>query len=262
MKRALCLAGALTLASCHHASRVPAGVTVLYDVAFEAPEQTVGQTLKVRTEEAKFPLKVPSRIFLGSPTVVDKLCRLDHQPLQLSLAPQPATGYTGDKKIEGVEFELDPGYKRYHAELDVCVLALGQPTAPTQLTQLNVFLDVPDAYGIGFIEGGRIGLLDPTKPETQSAPIAFGLFVLNHPQHLGIDLDVVERTWTISVDGTKVYSGPIQALYGSSLRVVLRGTEKNVAALDNVLIWAEGPVQATDLPAEPNQPAEDSAAKP
>jgi hypothetical protein len=242
MKRALYLLSALALVTCKPggpAPRVPVGASLLYDVSFSAPEQKAGEPVHVPPDDQKvvLPLRIPSRVFMGAPTVTERACGLGEQPLQLSLV-DPALPM--GKQLEGVQFDLDAGFERYHAELDACVAMLQPARIMTQLVQLLIFVDVPDAYAIGFLDGGKIGLTDPMRPESQAAPKLIGGFIVGQPRHFAIDVDVPKKEWRVAIDGSEVYSGAIQALYGSALRVVLRGGSQNVAAIDNVLIWAEG----------------------
>ena len=232
---------ALALAGCPAASRrVPEGAVLLYDVDFSAPEQAVGQEVRVVETgvEQKFPSRLPSQIFFGHPTVVAKLCGLEKQPVQLSVA-------SGQQGQEGLEFLLDERYGHYHVELDLCVERLEPPTLSGQAVQLAVFLDVADAYALGFLSTGEIGVIDPVlAPETALAPRPVAHFQPGKPMHLAFDVDLEKQTWRIAIDGKTVSDQKLQATIPRGVRVVLRGNPANVAAFDNLLVWAEHDLSA------------------
>jgi hypothetical protein len=238
---------ALTLAGCPAPPRLPKGAVLLYDVDFSAPEQAVGREVHVveAGTQQKFPSRLPSQVFFGHPVVVAKLCGLAKQPLQLAVA-------TGEHGYEGVEFLLDQRYGRYHVELDVCVDHLGPPPLPAQAVQLAVFLDIPDAYALGFLSGGEIGVIDPNlAPETATAPRPVGRFEPGKPVHVAFDVDLEKQHWRISLDGKSVYDGALQASIPRAVRVVLRGNQVNVAAVDDVLVWAEHDLSQPDAAPPP-----------
>lgn len=232
---ALCLGLSACSSSAPGTRRVPEGAALLFDVDFSAPEQTVGSEVKfVEAGTVQpFPSKIPSGIFFGHPTVVAKLCGLDDQPLQLSVA-------TGDQSIEGVEFLFDQRYGRYHVELDLCIDKLDPPPLPSQAMQVAVFLDISQAHALGFESGGDIVMIDPNlQPETIEKPRQVGKFELGKPMHLLFDVDLEKQTLLISVDGKTVYEGPVQADIPRASRVVVRGSPTTVAAFDNFWVWAE-----------------------
>jgi hypothetical protein len=180
-----------------------------------------------------FPSKLPSGIFFGHPMVVAKLCGLEHQPLQLSVA-------TGDQSIEGVEFLFDQRYGHYHIELDLCIDHLEPPQLPSQAMQVAVFLDIAAAHALGFVSGGKLVMIDPNlQPETIENPKQVGTFELGKPMHLAFDVDLQKATLKMSVDGKAVYDGPVQADIPRESRVVVRGNPTTVAAFDNFWVWAE-----------------------
>lgn len=231
---ALCL-GVGACSSSSHPRRVPDGAALLFDVDFSAPEQTVGSEVKFVEAGTvhPFPSKIPSEIFFGHPTVVAKLCGLDHQPLRLSVA-------TGDQAIEGVEFLFDQRYGRYHLELDLCIDKLDPPPLPSQAVQVAVFLDIAAAHALGFESGGQMVMIDPNlQPETIEHPKPIGTFELGKPMHLLFDVDLQKSTLLISVDGKEVYNGPVQADIPRAARVVVRGNPTTVAAFDNFWVWAQ-----------------------
>jgi hypothetical protein len=226
---------ALALAGCPAARRTPEGAALLYDVDFSAPEQAVGEEVRVVETGTQqiFPSKVPSQIFFGHPVVVEKLCGLAKQPLRLTSA-------TGMRGHEGLEFLLDQRYGRYHVELDLCVDRLDAPPLPSQAVQLAIFLDIPEAYALGFQSGGEIDVIDPNlAPEAAPAPRPVGRFELGKPIHIALDVDLEKQTWRISLDSKTVYDGPLQATIPRAVRVVVRGNPANAAAFDDFLVWAE-----------------------
>src|SRR5258705_4875518 len=202
---ALCLG----LSACPAArrARVPEGAVLLYDVAFAAPEQALNEEVKVVEPQTaqQFPSKIPSAIFFGHPTVIAKLCGLEQQPVQLAVAH-------ATEGLEGLEFLLDQRYGRYHVELDLCVQQIDPPPLPSQAVQVAVFLDVAEAYALGFMSGGVLAIVDPTlHPETQATPPPVGTFELRKPVHLSFDVDLEKQTWRIAVDGKTVYDAALEA---------------------------------------------------
>jgi hypothetical protein len=216
-------------------SRIPEGAALLYDVDFSAPEQTLNEAVKVVPEQTPqtFPSKIPSQIFFGRPVVRAKLCGLDQQPVFLSVA-------SGTQGIEGLEFLLDQRYGRYHVELDLCVQEIDPPPLPAQALQVAVFLDIAEAYALGFMSGGVIAIIDPNlHPETLTTPQPIGKFELRKPVHLAFDVDLEKQTWRIAVDGKTAYDAPLHATIPRAVRVVVRGNPTTAVAFDNLLIWAE-----------------------
>jgi hypothetical protein len=237
---------ALALFACHPSSRVPKDATLLYDVDFSAPEHTVGKPPATVPdgEEQKFPSRIPTRVFFGNPTVVAKLCGLDHQPLQLAVAH-------GSQGMEGVELLLDKLHAHYHVELDLCIVRLDTPPLSSQKVQLAVFLDIAEAYALAFMATGEIGVVDPNlAPETVVNPKVIARFDPNKPMHLAIDFDLDTQRWQVAIDGKQVFDGAMQASIPRAVRVVIRGNTQNEAAFDNLLIWGQRPVKVEgDVPA-------------
>ncbi|HKC52536.1 MAG TPA: hypothetical protein VKF60_17235 [Myxococcota bacterium] len=230
---ALCLG----LCACPAArrARVPDGAVLLYDVAFSAPEQALNEEVKVVEPQTvqPFPSKIPSTIFFGHPTVIAKLCGLEQQPVQLAVA-------SATEGLEGLEFLLDQRYGRYHVELDLCVQQIDPPPLPAQALQVAVFLDVADAYALGFMTGGVLAIVDPNlHPETLTTPQPVGKFELRKPMHLSFDVDLEKQNWRIAVDGNTVYDAPLEATIPRAVRVMVRGNPTTAVAFDNFLIWGE-----------------------
>jgi hypothetical protein len=228
---------AFYLCGCHPAPtpRQPAGAVTLFDVDFSAPEQTTGQLVKVLPAgtEQKFPSRIPSNIFFGHPQVVSELCGLAHQPARISVA-------TGERGFEGLEFLLDQRYGHYHLELDLCIAKLDPPPLPSQSVQVAVFLDIPEAYALGFETSGKIVVIDPVlAPETIETPRAVGTFELGKPMHFSVDVDLVKQTWRIEKDGQVLVDAPCKAYLPRALRVLVRGNPTTTAAFDNFTVWAE-----------------------
>ncbi|MFI5316114.1 MAG: hypothetical protein ACHQ6T_10445 [Myxococcota bacterium] len=225
--------------------RIPEGATVLYDVDFSAPEQTAGAEVQTQPEGSSptFPSKLPSQIFFGHPMVVPALCGLAKQPAQLKVS-------TGTDGQEGLAFLLDPRYGKYHVELDLCVQQLGPPPLAAQALQVVVFLDFPQAYGLGFASGGTIAVIDPNlAADALATPQPIARFQQGTPMHVAFDLDLEKQTWHISIDGKTAYDGPLEASVPRSVRVLIRGDFASTAAFDNLLIWAQHELTpAEDVP--------------
>jgi len=213
----------------------PADAVTLFDVSFSKPEQTTGQTVKVVTPgtEQKFPSKTPSNVFMGHPRVVAELCGLDKQPVRLSVA-------TGERGIEGLEFLLDQRYGQYHVELDLCIAKIDPPPLPAQTMQVAVFLDIAEAYALGFESSGDVVMIDPNlHPETREKPRPLAKFELGKPMHLVFDVDMEKQTWRIQKDGKVLLDAALQADIPRAVRVIVRGNPTTTAAFDNFLVWAQ-----------------------
>jgi hypothetical protein len=179
------------------------------------------------------PSTLPSQIFLGAPQVVEKLCGLEHQPAVLASA-------AGELGHVGLEFLLDQRYGHYHFELDVCVASLGAPPLQANEPQLAIFLDIPDAYALGFFDRGRLVAIDPARgTDAVTDPAVIGAYELNKPMRIALDFDLTQQAWSIAVDGAKLFDGKLHASLPRAVRVVIRGNKANVAAIDDLVIWAE-----------------------
>ena len=231
----LVAAGCGLLGACSSGSRVPHGAVLLFDVSFGSPENTVGEPPKVYESgsEQTFPSTIASQIFLGAPKVVDRLCGLDKQPVQLAAA-------SGTQGHEGLEFLLDQRYGHYHVELDLCVASLGLPPKPANEPQLAIFLDIPEAYALGLFEGGRIVVLDPARGMAAvNEPQVIGQYAVDKPMHIAIDFDLIAQSLSVAVDAKTIYTGKLDAYLARAVRVVIRGNPTNLAAFDNFFVWAE-----------------------
>jgi len=234
---ALC-AAALALCACPQSdsSKLPPGAKVLYEATFSAPEQTADTEVKVVEPSAEyvFPTKLPTGIFFGKPMVVASLCGMD-QPVRLTAA-------SGTSGIEGLEFLWDPNYRTYHVELDLCVVDIGQPPIPAQPLQVALYFDIAAAHALGFTANGEVGILDPNRDvAVRDSAVLIGNYKIGRPMRVTVDLDmpIDKQTWRISLDGKVLRESQILATIPRAMRVVVRGSEKTVAALDNVRIWAE-----------------------
>lgn len=241
LTRILTALAALALFACKPATppsvppSVPGDAALLYDVDFSAPEHTVGKVVAVLPDGAEqtFPSRIPSQLFFGNATVVDKLCGLDQQPLSLAVA-------RATQGMEGIEILLDQRYGHYRIELDLCVAKLEAPTLASQKIQLLVFLDIAAAYALGFMADGTIGIVDPIRePETTENPRLVGNWSPDKPMRLAFDADSGTQRWQVSIDGKQVYDGPVEMTIPRAVRVVIRGNQANSAAIDNVLIWGQ-----------------------
>jgi hypothetical protein len=226
---------ALALLACPGGKSIPPGAVLLFDVDFSSPENTVGAAPKVYEEGSVQPVPspLPSQIFLGPPKVAEALCGLEDQPAVFAVADGPL-GHVG------LEFLLDQRYAHYHVELDVCIANLGVPPLQSSEPQLAIFLDIPDAYALGFFERGRLVIVDQARgTEVVTDPVVIGAWELGKPQRIVLDFDVTTQTWSIASNGVKIFDGKVEASLPRAVRVVLRGNAVNVAAIDDVVIWAE-----------------------
>lgn len=226
---------AVALLACPGGKDLPPGAVLLFDVDFSSPENKPGEAPKVYEEGSvqAIPSRLPSQIFLGAPKVVDALCGLENQPAVLTVAESPL-GHVG------LEFLLDQRYAHYHVELDVCIANLGVPPLQASEPQLAIFLDIPDAYALGFFERGRLVIVDQARgTEVVTDPMVVGAWELGKPQRIALDFDVTTQTWSIASNGVKIFDGKLEASLPRAVRVVLRGNVVNVAAIDDIVIWAE-----------------------
>jgi hypothetical protein len=213
----------------------PAGAVTLFDVSFSKPEQTTGQGVNVVPPgtQQKYPSAIPSNVFMGHPRVVAELCGLDKQPARLSVG-------TGEHGIEGLEFLLDQRYGHYHVELDLCIAKIDPPPLASQAMQVAVFLDIPEAYALGFESGGDAVVIDPNlAPETREKPRPVGKFEVGKPMHLSFDVDLEKQTWRVEKDGKVLLDAALRADIPRAVRVIVRGNPTTTAAVDDFLIWAE-----------------------
>ena len=241
------------LFACRDTRRVPEDATLLYDVDFSSPGQVVGQVVKVMDAgtENPFPSKLPSGLFFGAPTVVPSSCGLEKQAALL----RAANG--GSQGIEGLEFLLDEHHAVYHVEMDVCVQSMGPPTLPTQTLQFVIFLDIAEAHAIGFTSAGEIGVIDPAlSPTPILEPKVVGLYRVGKPVHLVADVNYDSKSWQVTIDGKTVYTGELERSIPRGVRALVRGGPTTVAAMDNVLIWAQHDVLNEAPPALPGAEGE------
>jgi len=244
----------LWLLACTPESNLPPGAVVLYKVDFGSPANTVGAPPKVADAGAEptVPSSIPTSIFIGEPKVVAKVCGLEKQPVKLSLE-------SGALLQAGLEFVLDPRFGSYHVELDLCVDGLGPPSIATNEPQLAVYLDILEAHALGFFSGGRLVAIDPARGvDAITDPKVIGSYEIGKPMHLALDFDVTKQSWSIAVDGKRLFEANTSVTMPRAVRFVIRGNEINAAGIDDVLIWAQN-----DLGGEREDPlaAPDEGAK-
>jgi hypothetical protein len=249
VRRILLVGCALGLLACPGGDKsIPPEAVLLFDVDFSSPENKVGEAPKVYEDGStqSVPSLIPSQIFLGAPKVADALCGLEDQPAVFAVGGEPL-GHVG------LEFLLDQRYAHYHVELDVCIANLGVPPLQANEPQLAIFLDIPDAYALGFFERGRLVIVDQARgTDALTDPTVIGAWELGKPQRIALDFDVSAQTWSIASNGAKIFDGKLEASLPRAVRVVLRGNPVNVAAVDDIVIWAENDL-FKDLP-EPVEP--------
>jgi hypothetical protein len=200
-------------AACKPEAKLPSGAVVLYDVDFSSPANTVGAAPKLADPPGAEPAPRtgPSEIFMGEPKVVDALCGLDDQPVKLAVASGPQ-GY------EGVFFVIDTHHGHYHVELDVCVESLGAPPLQANEPQLAIFVDMPNAYALGFFEKGRLVMIDQARGvDAITNPVVIGAYEPGKPMRVAIDVDSPAASWSISADGKQLYSGKLGPVVPSAV---------------------------------------------
>ncbi|MGH7292242.1 MAG: hypothetical protein ACREJT_13585, partial [Myxococcota bacterium] len=239
---ALLLAAVCGLAACKPGAKPPSDAVTLYQVDFSAPGNAAGSPPKLADPNTPLgvPRTGPSEIFMGAPMVVDKLCGLTKQPVKLAVA-------SGTQGIEGLFFALDSRYGHYRVELDLCIEHFGVPPLQASEPQVAVFLDMPQAYALGFFEKGRLVIIDQARGvDAIVNPLVIGSYEVGKPIHLTIDVDVTGQTWSVAADGKHLYTGKIGVTVPSAVRVVTRGNPSNVVAIDDVVVWAENDLTVTE----------------
>jgi hypothetical protein len=205
-----------TLALAFLPAIVQAEPVLIYDVDFGTPPHTVGQPPAVGSGSA--PRRTPTAIVFGDPKVV---------AAQGALTDQPCLFGNGTSGYDQLQFSMAglPADSTYRLELQVLVEVLAG-SWPND--DFSIILDLPTAHSIRFMTNGEI-----------RAGQVIGQFQFGVPVLVAIDLDIPADRWTIYLDGTYAYSGPIVAEELRSIRLNLKGAAvTNVAAVDNLRIYS------------------------
>ena len=157
------------------------------------------------------------------------------------------------------------------------ILGLGSAPIRDRIIERFGVADVPECYGstdAGVVTvsppgeppragsagkaapGIEVAILDPNRDvDVRDLPVQIGHYKVAKPMRVTVDLDmpIEKQTWRIAIDGKVLREQQITGTIPRGVRVVVRGNPKTVAAIDNVLIWAEHEMKD---PAEPPaQPA-------
>lgn len=194
----------------------------LYDVDFSSPPHTVGQPPVLGTGNP--PRDKPTSIPFGDPTVVSALGALTDQPCQFG---NGTTGYDQLQFTTGKDYPggFDVAYDNYHIEMDVLIENL----SGSSQDRFTILLDCPTIHNLYFEPSGNIR----TFPGTNIGTFSFGV-----PVHVEWDLDILNQTWAITIDGNKLFedtSTGIEQL--RAIRINQSGENSNdAAAIDNVIV--------------------------
>jgi len=172
-------------------------IVQLYDVNFSSPLHTVGQLPTIGTGPP--PRQTPTRITGGTPTVVEALGALTDQPLRFN-SKLYGSGYVYDK----LEFDLymyefnspfDELFPRYLIEMDVLIESPGEG--------FRVFVETPQIRRIDFKPDETVSVYVPDGSNE-----TIGTYSLGAPSALRIELDLEEKWWSVSINGSRLYAGP------------------------------------------------------
>jgi hypothetical protein len=204
-----------------------AATTLLYDVDFGTPPHTVGAPPV--TGGGPAPRETISEITFGDPLVVFALGALTDQPCAFG------NGTSGYDQIKFITSGTAPGgfgvsYDTYHVAMQVLVGNLSGGASNT----FRFFVDMPSAHSVKFQGDGNITVYPGND--------VIGTYTLNVPVLLEIDVDVVNDEWTVSLDGTSVYTAATVVDELRTVRVNLDGFyTTDSGGIDNVKIYGDWP---------------------
>lgn len=195
----------------------------LYDIDFASPLHTVGFPPAVGSGDAV--RRSVSELVIGTPTVVASLGALTSQPLQFT---------TNDGDADQIRLRLDdlPASDTYTLDCDLLVQSAGSTA------NFVVFLDTPVIRKISFRGNGQVYVQIGTGAES-----SYGTFSLGVVQHLHVNVNLAADTWTIELNGTRIYSSSFAG--ATAVNTVRFSTDTNtallsLAAIDNVVISEYG----------------------
>jgi hypothetical protein len=211
----------------------------LYDVDFNGPPHVVGMTPAFGF--GPYPRNTPTsggQILAptGTATVVPAFGLLGTRPVEITALD----GTPGESILGGANllFDLsDPALsplKRFHAQVDV--LLGGISTA----TGLGIFFDAPSIHKVEFSPDGNIRVLDATGLNQ-----IVGTHMVENLYTVGMTFDKEAATWSAAINGTPVYSGPVDDIDLENFRIAMTTgstTVTSVAAVDNIIIVADAVV--------------------
>jgi hypothetical protein len=232
----------ISLAAATGADRVcRAGADVeLYDVDFNGPPHVVGMTPAFGF--GPYPRNTPTsggQILspTGTATVVPAFGLLGTRPVEITALD----GTPGDPNILGgadLLFDLsDPALsplKRFHAQVDVVFGEISTSAG------LGLFFDAPSIHKVEFSPDGKIRVLDPMGLNQ-----IVGTHLVEPVYTVGMTFDKDAHQWSAAINGTPVYSGPVEDIDLKRFRIAMttgNTTVTSVAVVDNIIIVADAVV--------------------
>ncbi|RME38784.1 MAG: hypothetical protein D6788_06740 [Planctomycetota bacterium] len=217
----------------------PTGAAVLYDIAFGTPPHVLNQPPVNGTGAP--PRDRVTGIPFGSPTVVSSVGALTDQPLLFDIVLTSPTGLELIEMDIGPNASLSGGFPflglpaAYHVETDVLIDSLGSFAGSAG--SFVLLLDSPEAHQILFRDTGDI---TARVLGNGGYAVNIGTYQPGVPVHVEVDVDAVQQTWAISIDGAPSFAGgfpisPLQPM--NQIRIALSvGAVSDRAAIDNVLV--------------------------
>jgi hypothetical protein len=197
-----------------------AGADRLYDLDFSTPPHTVG--LPPVIGNAPAPRETVTDIPFGDPRVAATFGPLNDQPLRFDTADG-----NGDQIELDVEDLATCGVYTFNADVLVAVIQPNQ--------ELSIHFDTPEVRNVYFDDSGDIMAFVPG----QIIGIIGG-YTLGTVHHLEVVIDLPGDTWTISVDGVQLHTGPFDAPELTGIRVSTNVSSPPVplirAAIDDVTL--------------------------
>ena len=215
----------------------------LYDVDFNGPPHVVGLTPAFGA--GPFPRNTPTsggQIFspTGAAEVVSNFGLLNDTPVRLTALD----GTPADPGILGgayLQFDLnDPqlaGLNRFIAQVDVF------PSGVSTSTGLGIFFDAPAIHKVEFSNDGMLRVLDATGLNQVIGPYEPRVIYT-----VRMTFDRAAATWAASINGTPIYSGPVDDIDLQDFRIAMTTGNTDVtasAAVDNIIITAAVPEPGT-----------------
>jgi PEP-CTERM motif len=215
----------------------------LYDVDFNGPPHVVGLTPAFGA--GPFPRNTPTsggQIFspTGAAEVVSNFGLLNDSPVRLTAID----GTPADPGTLGgayLQFDLnDPqlaGLNRFIAQVDVF------PSGVSTSTGLGIFFDAPAIHKVEFSNDGMLRVLDATGLNQVIGPYEPRVIYT-----VRMTFDRAAATWAASINGTPIYSGPVDDVDLHDFRIAMTTGNTDVtasAAVDNIIITAAVPEPGT-----------------
>ncbi len=197
---------------------------LLYDVDFGTPPHTIGQPPE--TGDGPPPRDRPSEIVFGDPTVVAAFGVFTDQPCEFG------NGTSGYDQLKFITSATAPGgfgvaYENYHVEMNVLIGEISGTAGNT----FRMFVDLPTAHSVKFGGDNSISVYPGG---------VIGSYTDGVPVFLEIDVDMINDTWSISLDGTPAYSAPTTVDDLRTVRINLDGaSSSDAAAIDDFKVYGD-----------------------